>query len=115
LTAVVPVIILFKTKKLKKSCSDDAKALKEFGKSRARKIRQRLDDLDAADNLQEMTLLPGRFHALKGNRAGQLSLDLDGPYRLIFEAIHPDGKSESAAEWVDVTAVRILSIEDTHG
>lgn len=108
------VDILFRTKKLGKACSDDAKALKEFGAHRAKKLRQRLDDLDAADNLQVMTTLPGRFHPLKGDRAGQFSLDLDGPYRLIFEAVHPDNETLSPTDWLDVTTVRILRIEDTH-
>lgn len=107
--------ILFRTKKLRRTCSDDAKALKEFGRNRATKLRRRLDDLDAAENLQVMTLLPGRLHPLKGDRAGQFSLDLDGPYRLIFEPVYPDGRPESTAEWSEVTTVRILGIDDTHG
>ncbi|WP_229548556.1 hypothetical protein [Nostoc sp. CHAB 5836] len=51
------------------------------------------------------------------NRAGQLSLDLDGPYRLIFEPadqpipLKPDG----GLDWDKVTAVEILGVENTHG
>lgn len=39
----------------------------------------------AAPTLEAMRNLPGRCHELRGNRGGQLSIDLDGPYRLLFE------------------------------
>jgi len=60
--------------------------------------------------------LPGRLHELTGDRAGVLSLDLDGPYRLLFEpvlsyALGPKGK----VDWSRVACVKILAVEDTHG
>ena len=35
-----------------------------------------------------MFFLPGRFHPLTGDRAGQFALDLDHPNRLILEPNH---------------------------
>ncbi len=82
----------------------------------AEKIRARLDDLQAAPTLATMRGLPGRCHELTGNRAGQLSLDLVHPYRLIFEPADepPPRKSDGGLEWEEVRAVRVLSVEDTH-
>jgi hypothetical protein len=63
-----------------------------------------------------MRNLPGRCHELREDRAGQLSLDLDHPYRLIFEPadnpipLKPDG----GIDWKKVTAIRIIGVEDTH-
>ncbi|MBI5098423.1 MAG: killer suppression protein [Nitrospirae bacterium] len=57
-----------------------------------------------------------RCHELKGNRKGQLSVDLDHPYRLIFEPANnpiPE-KSDGGLEWNNVTKVRIIGMEDTH-
>jgi proteic killer suppression protein len=57
------------------------------------------------------------LHELKGNRKGQLSLDLDHPYRLIFIPDHDPVPSteDGGMDWGRVTAVKILGIEDTHG
>ena len=87
------------------------------GPIRANKIRQRLDDLRAADTLFDMKFLGGRCHELKGDRSGELSLDLDHPYRLIFIPNNnptpnlPDG----GLDWKQITSVLIIDIEDTHG
>ena len=96
-----------------------------FGNSKIRKkcqkatgrLKRRLDDLRAADNLQVMMTLSGRCHPLVGNRKGQWALDLDHPYRLIFELANdplPD-LGDGRLDLEKVTAVRLLSIEDYHG
>jgi proteic killer suppression protein len=61
--------------------------------------------------------LPGRCHELTGNRKGQISIDLEGPYRLLFEvADNPiPQKEDGGLKWSDVHTIRILGIEDTHG
>jgi proteic killer suppression protein len=108
--------IVFKDKKFKKECNNQRLLEKKYGADRARRIRRRLDDLHAANILEDMKNLPGRCHELLHNRSGQFSLDLDHPYRLIFEPAddsiptRPDG----GIDWTKVTAVRILGVEDTH-
>ena len=63
-----------------------------------------------------MRTLPGRCHELTGDRKGTLSIDLDGPYRLIFEPAEnpPPVKTDGGLAWELVTAIRILEVEDTH-
>ncbi len=63
-----------------------------------------------------MRNLPGRCHELLYDRAGQLSLDLDRPYRLIFAPAHEPipVKSDGGLDWKEVTAIKILGVEDTH-
>ncbi len=60
---------------------------------------------------------PPRCHELTGNRRGQLSLDLDHPYRLLFQPTHDPlpVRKEGGLDWNLVTAIKILEIEDTHG
>ncbi len=72
--------------------------LKRFGALRSKFLKRRLNELQAAASLDVLRFLPqARSHELKGNRKGQLSVDLDHPYRLIFEpannpvAKKPDG------------------------
>ena len=83
----------------------------------AKVIARRLDDLRAARSLEDMRNLAGRCHELAGNRAGQLSLDLRGPYRLLFAPAHDPAptKTDGGLDWTRVTAVEIIAVEDTHG
>lgn len=86
------------------------------GAQRAKLIRRRLDDLRAAANLQVMRAVPGRCHELTGDRAGQLSVDLDGPYRLIFKPAHNPApqKPDGGLDWRQVTAILVIGVVDTH-
>lgn len=63
-----------------------------------------------------MRQLPGRCHELIGDRKGEISIDLDGPYRLIFEPADnpPPTNEDGGLDWKRVTAVVILAVEDTH-
>ena len=108
--------IVFKEHKFEKECNNQRLLEKNQGKDRAKRIRRRLDDLRAAAVLEDMRNIPGRCHELSQNRSGQLSLDLDHPYRLIFEpADEPiPRKEDGGIDWKKITAVRILGVEDTH-
>ncbi len=90
--------------------------VRKHNEQRAKLIRRRLDDLRAAPTVEVMRNLPGRCHELKGDRKGQLSLDLDGPYRLIFmPANNPTPtKADGGLDWTRVTAVTVLEVSDTH-
>lgn len=110
------MIILFEDPNFQEECNNFKLSRKRQGEHRAKKIRQRLDDLQAANNLEEMRSLPGRCHELVGDHRGQLSLDLDHPHRLLFipadepPALKPDG----GIDWTHVRVIKILGIEDTH-
>ncbi len=109
--------IIFKSSKFHKECNDSKLLQKRYGTLRAKLIRRRLDDLYAAPTLETIRLLPQtRCHELHGDRAGQLSVDLDHPYRLIFEpADNPiPRKDDGGLDWNRVTTVSILGVEDIH-
>lgn len=106
--------ILFRTEKLRKVCNDDRLLKKEYG-DRAKRIRQRLDELRAARTLEEMRFLPAaRCHELKGDRRGQLAVDLVHPYRLTFTPVDPKKQEDGGLDWSSVTAVVIEEIIDYH-
>ena len=109
--------ILFRTRKFSKECNDHNLLVKRHGERRALLIEQRLHELLAADNLEVMRSLPqARCHELKGTHKGQLSVDLDYPYRLILKPYHnpiPE-KEDGGLDWSKVTEIIILGVEDTH-
>ena len=111
------MIIQFQDPKFRDECNNQRLLIKRQGPRRAKRIRQRLDDLRAVENLSVMKNLPGRCHELTGDRNGQLSLDLDHPWRLIFVPADdpPSLKDDGGIDWSNVRVVTILEIEDTHG
>jgi len=86
----------------------DEKALKSAYDPRlAKKIIQRIGELEAAANPQQ---LPGnaRFHEHSGSRQGLFSVDLVYPKRLI---VRPTCNYKS---YIEITSVEIYEIMDPH-
>jgi proteic killer suppression protein len=108
--------ILFPTDDDPQDWNESKRVVRRHNAQRAKLIHRRLDDLKAARTLEVMRNLPGRCHELKGDRAGQLSIDLDGPYRLLFApANNPvPRKPDGGLDWTQVTAVLIVGVGNTH-
>lgn len=80
------MLIEYKTRKIEKICVSIYEAEKKHGKEMAIKIHQRIDEISAAESVDEMIQFRiGRCHALMGNRKEQYAVDLVQPYRLVFE------------------------------
>lgn len=109
--------VTFATRNMQKRCSDDKAMQKQWGKKLARRLKQRLMELLAATTLQDIRRTPpARCHELTGNRKGQLSVDLEHPYRLIFKPDHSPMpcKNDGGLDWGSVTKIVIIEIVDTH-
>ena len=113
--------VFISNKKLKRTIEDDDECRKRFGADMAKKIRQRMGALLAAESLAVFWPPgsgPERCHELKGDLKGTFSMDLKQPYRLLFIAI--DVATEEKIEdekqrWESIKSIEITSIEDTHG
>lgn len=111
------VQIFFGTRKMEKICSHQREMVKQLGAARAKKLKQRMMELNAADTLADVSHLPPpRCHELTGDRAGQFSVDLVHPYRLLFiPANDPVPYCEDGGvDREQVTEVEIIEIVDTH-
>lgn len=111
------MLIVFDTTKLEKECNNENLMIRRFGPKRTKLLKRRLTELAAANTLEDIRNLPqSRCHELKGNLKGYLSVDLDDPYRLIFEpANNPvPKKPDSGLDWKKITEIRIIRVEDTH-
>lgn len=112
--------LTFTTKKLMKQMNDGREMVKVHGAIRAKKLQIVLTQLRAAPSLGAFAppySPPHRCHELTGNRKGQLSLDLDHPYRLLFKPDHNPlpQRSEGGLDWQAVTEIEIIGVVDTHG
>jgi proteic killer suppression protein len=111
--------IRFAERKLEKECNDDRLLLRRHGERRSKLLKTRLALLAAATSLADIGPPyrgPMRCHELKGARGGELSIDLDHPYRLLFKPDHdPEPtRDEGGLDWAQVTKIIILAIADTH-
>ena len=104
--------ILYRTKKLQKTCSSWKNLTKTFGSEQAKIIGRRQDQLRAAECLADVRNLPGHWHELTADREGTLAVYLRGATRMIFEvADEPVPKLEDGGlDWSRVTCVRILEV-----
>ena len=89
----------------------------ELGAQRAKKLKQRLMELMAADSLADISHLPpSRLHVLKGNRADQFSVDLEHPYRLLFIPVNDPipRNDDGGIDLEKVVEIEVLGLFDTH-
>ncbi len=110
--------ILFRTKKFRKQCNNHALLIRAYGSRCAKLIRRRLEELRAANSLEDIRSFPqARCHELKGGHGGKLSVDLEHPYRLLFRPANEPipQKTDGGLDWAQVTVIEILGVEDTHG
>jgi len=118
LTKVFRMDIVFKSRKLEKLFLEEKALVRKWGPEQAEKIKLRLTQLIAAENLETLRTLPQmRAHELSGNRAGEISLDIKHPYRLLVKPDYenPPRKDDGGLDWRKITKIKILGVVDTHG
>lgn len=96
--------IEYRSSSIKKICTDVSAAEKKYGLRMAELISLRIDQIRAAESVEEMIQYRiGRCHPLVGNRKGQYAVDLVHPQRLVFEK-----------RGTEIRIVRINEIIDYH-
>lgn len=108
--------LAYKTNKWEKSLTDPRAIQKTYG-TMAKRVAQRMAQLNAAGNLAELMTYPAaNCHPLTGDRSGEWAVDLSGNYRLIFEINHDPipVKDDGAVDAILVTDIRILETTDYH-
>ncbi len=94
----------YKNRGIEKVCTIASVAEKKYGLNMAEKIQLRIDQIRAADTVEQMIQYSiGRCHPLHQNRQNQYAVDLVHPMRLVFE------KKDN-----EVQIVNIIEITDYH-
>ena len=108
--------VTFGQQRLAKQFNSAQAIFRAFGPEAGKQIQRRLVQLEGAMCLDDLRNAPGHCHELIGNKSGQLSIDLHGPYRLIFvpTADPAPAKADGGLNWSEVNAVIIIEILNTH-
>ncbi len=112
-----PVDIFFKSAKLAKVMSEDARLKKDFGAKNAKQIRLRLAVLAASASLTEVPITPpDRRHQLTGSYKDCFAVDAEHPFRIVFEAANDPlpRKADGGIDLAKVTEITILAVVDYH-
>lgn len=110
--------IYFKDKKIGKAMNNERECIKTWGTDNAKKIRTRMAELSAADNLAQIPHVPpARLHALTNNREGQFSVTVKEPFRIIFEPfpLPPPLTDAGGIDKTRVTEISIIEVVNYHG
>lgn len=106
--------IYYKSKQIEKICNQSQVAITKLGPDMAKKLRQRMVELKAADVLSDISHLPpARLHELEGGRNGELAVDLKHPFRLVFKS--NDFRKGMPIDKTKVTAIIIMEVINYHG
>jgi|SRR5699024_1686415 len=106
----------YKSNKLKKCLTKDKKLRKAFG-SRAKKVKQRINQLKAADDLWTISKMPQLYlHPHKGRNKGLWSIDVKNNWRMLFSINHNPipVKDDGGVDLKKVFQIRIEEIVDPH-
>ena len=108
--------IEYSKNKLKKQLSTATEIKKAFGVN-AKRVKSRLDDIEASPNLAVLIKIPAaNCHSLIGDKKGEWALDISANFRMVFEiSDNPIPKTEdNSINTHLVTSICILEIADYH-
>lgn len=108
--------LAYKTKKLEKSLTTDKGLTRTYG-TLAKKIKQRITELESAENLSVIAKLPAlRLHPHGGKRKGTWSIDIQENWRILFTIDHEPIPvlEDGGLALLEVTRIKIESVEDPH-
>ena len=101
--------IAFRTSKLQKRCNQHQDACRAWGQENAEKLGRRLQEIYAADNLEQFCRLPAAGgHQLDQDLRGKWACSLAGRFRLVFE---PDGDPTSFFSGGRVVAAKVVRVK----
>jgi len=102
------MIVFFNTEQQRIDCASLERLVQIFGEKKARRIKQRLDELDAAQNLVHFKALPATNCRSIDSQNGLVAVTTIPPACILLQAINESG----ASSWHQVTTVKILKLNE---
>lgn len=108
--------VTYKTKKLLASLTDDRMLVKKYG-ALAKKIKQRLNELESWPTLEDISHFPAlHLHPLKGKRKEEWAITIQENWRLCF-CLEDDPLPLLPDEGIDIKLIKkikIIEVVDYH-
>lgn len=105
------MILEYKSKSLERSFTEQN--IEKNYNVRAKKIRLRLTELIAAQNLTDIPATPPpRLHSLNGNRSNEFAVDISGNWRICFIAY--DSKHNLTTNRAEAYIIKVMEVIDYH-
>ena len=107
--------LAFKSKYLRALCESEKKADKTLGIKVTKKLKARLEDIQAAANAVELTV--GNPHIVNSGTQQHMVVNLDEGYSIEFSANHISNPvtPSGTMNWSKVRRVKILTIRKSDG
>jgi len=107
------MIVGFENEKFKRLVNQESKLIQKFGKRTANQIYRKIDILDSAERLSDVSYMPPtRLHMLSGTLAGYFAIDVTKQLRLIFRGMNH--KDEVVMRKEEITHILIREVVDYH-
>lgn len=107
--------IAFDDRRLARIIEAEDKLRRKYGQASVTKIKIRFAALQAARNFIELSALPGNWHPLTADRAGQWAADVGHPLRLIVRPTPPvPTLADGGVNWALADRVTVVEIIDYH-
>jgi hypothetical protein len=102
------MIVFFNTEQQRTACTSIERLVQQFGEKKARRIKQRLDELDAAQSLAHFKTLPATNCRSIDSQNGLVAVTTIPPACILIQAINESG----ASSWYQITTVKILELNE---
>ena len=108
------MIILFATERLRYECLNLARLQEACGIAKARRIRQRLCELDAAGSLADFNTLPAAKCEVIDSQNGVLLITTLAPSHMVAAPALPIITTDTAntPDWSDIRIIEIISLDE---
>lgn len=106
------MLILFANQKDRQLAASFERLIGQYGERKARRLRQRLDELDAASNLGDVRTLPAMRCQRLTDRPNLIAICTIPPSRMLLRVNGEPRFDEKPLIWQAVTTVTIIALDE---
>lgn len=110
------MIISFATDQLRADSISFKRLVQKYGAEKGKRIRQRLDELDSAQNFADFCALPATHWRLVNAKDGLVAVDTVPPAYMLFkmDSRQPSPFDDGQFNWQQVTSLEIINLNAAH-
>lgn len=106
------MLILFADEQIRGQAISLKLMMQKYGDRKAKRMRQRLDELDAANNLEDVRTLPALRCQQVNNQPTFITICTIRPAGMLFKVEDLTCFDGNALNWRSVTTLKIISLDE---